>query len=230
MLAVGLRLRKPAYVERSVSRRGGSRRLVDRAFKRGFDVSTALVALALLLPLFLLVALAIWMVDGGSPFYSHNRLGRGRKNFGCLKFRTMRVDSQQALDRHLADNPAALAEWNLTRKLKDDPRITPIGHLLRKSSVDELPQLINIVRGDMSIVGPRPIVEAEIEKYGDASLAYFAVRPGLTGAWQVSGRSDTTYDERVRLDRHYVEHRSFVGDLVIIFRTIPAVFMVKGSY
>ncbi len=142
----------------------------------------------------------------------------------------MRADGDAILARHLADNPVARAEWARTRKLKNDPRITPIGQLLRKSSLDELPQLINILRGDMSLVGPRPIVDAEVEKYGEAAPAYFAVRPGLTGAWQVSGRSDTTYAERVRLDRDYVASRSFAGDILIIMRTIPAVFLVKGSY
>ena len=122
-------------------------------------MSAALTALIILLPLFVMFALAIWAVDGSSPFYRHRRLGRGQKSFGCLKFRTMRIDSQEALARHLSENPAALAEWNLTRKLKDDPRITPIGHVLRKSSLDELPQLVNIIRGEMSFVGPRPIVE-----------------------------------------------------------------------
>lgn len=208
----------------------GLGRIVDEALKRGFDVTVALVCLFLLMPLFGLVAAAIWAVDGGSPFYSHRRLGRDRKAFGCLKFRSMRMDSDEILRRHLAANPDALAEWAQTHKLKNDPRITAIGHLLRKTSLDELPQLINILRGEMSLVGPRPIVQAEVEKYGDAASAYFAVRPGLTGMWQVSGRSDTTYAERVRLDRQYVESRSFTGDIVIILRTVPAVFLVKGSY
>lgn len=204
--------------------------LLDRTMKRLFDAGVAALCLILLCPLFLLVALAIWSVDGGSPFYRHRRLGRGGRSFECLKFRSMRTDGDAVLARHLAANPAALAEWTRTRKLKDDPRITAIGQMLRKSSLDELPQLLNILRGDMSLVGPRPIVEAEVEKYGEAASAYFAVRPGLTGAWQVSGRSDTTYAERVRLDRDYVESRSFAGDILIIMRTIPAVLLVKGSY
>ncbi|GJE28442.1 sugar transferase [Methylobacterium organophilum] len=207
-----------------------ARRTVDRAFKRSFDFSLAFSVLAILLPLFALVALSIWIVDGGSPFFRHARLGRGRSSFGCLKFRTMRIDGQEVLARHLAENPDALVEWNRTRKLKDDPRVTPIGRVLRKTSLDELPQLINILRGEMSVVGPRPIVEEEVERYGDAAQAYFAVRPGLTGAWQVSGRSDTTYAERVRLDRQYVETWSFLSDLKIILRTIPVVFFVKGAY
>ncbi|GJD37511.1 UDP-glucose:undecaprenyl-phosphate glucose-1-phosphate transferase [Methylobacterium aerolatum] len=204
--------------------------LLDRAAKRAFDVAVALLCLILLSPLFALVALAIWSVDGGSPFYRHARLGRGGRGFGCLKFRSMRTDGDEVLARHLALSPTARAEWARARKLKRDPRVTPIGHLLRKSSLDELPQLLNVLRGDMSLVGPRPIVEAEVERYGEVAGAYFAVRPGLTGAWQISGRSDTTYAERVRLDRHYVESRSFAGDLLIIVRTIPAVFLIKGSY
>lgn len=208
----------------------GYGRIIDSALKRSFDVGLALTALLLLLPLFVLVALAISAVDGGSPFYSHRRLGRHGKTFGCLKFRSMRADGDAVLQAHLADNPAAMAEWTETHKLRHDPRITVIGHVLRKSSLDELPQLINVLRGEMSLVGPRPIVQAEVEKYGDAASAYFTVRPGLTGAWQVSGRSDTTYAERVRLDLRYVESRSFAGDVVIIMKTVPAVFMVKGSY
>lgn len=208
----------------------GQTRIIDQALKRTFDVSVALLCLFLLLPLFALVGVAIAAVDGGSPFYSHRRLGRNGKTFGCLKFRSMRLDGDEILRRHLAANPAAREEWEQTHKLKNDPRVTLVGHLLRKSSLDELPQLINIVRGEMSLVGPRPIVQAEVEKYGDAASAYFAVRPGLTGMWQVSGRSDTSYAERVRLDRQYVESRSFAGDMVIILRTVPAVFLVKGSY
>ncbi len=208
----------------------GLGKVVDLALKRAFDFSIAFAALVLLLPLFALVALAIWAVDGAAPFYSHRRLGLNQKTFGCLKFRSMRINGDAILQTYLAENPAAMAEWTETRKLKHDPRITVIGHVLRKSSLDELPQLINVLRGEMSLVGPRPIVQAEVEKYGDAASAYFAVRPGLTGAWQVSGRSDTSYAERVRLDRHYVESRSFVGDIVIIAKTVPAVFLVKGSY
>ena len=210
--------------------RYGRQRIHDRAMKRLFDLSVATAVLFLLLPLFAFVALAVWAVDRGSPFYSHRRLGRDGKTFGCLKFRSMRMNGDEILVQYLSENPTAQAEWAQSRKLKKDPRITAIGHLLRKTSLDELPQLINVIRGEMSLVGPRPIVEAEVEKYGDAAVAYFAVRPGLTGAWQISGRSDTTYAERVRLDRQYVESRSFAGDIVIIMRTVPAVFLVKGSY
>jgi exopolysaccharide production protein ExoY len=234
LLFAGLRAKRATAIALSeAADEGGTpieHPLLDRVMKRLFDAGVAALGLLLLCPLFILVALAIWSVDGGSPVYRHRRLGRGGRSFDCLKFRSMRTDGDAVLARHLAGNPAALAEWTRTRKLKDDPRITAIGHMLRKSSLDELPQLWNILRGDMSLVGPRPIVEAEVEKYGEAAAAYFAVRPGLTGAWQVSGRSDTTYAERVRLDRHYVESRSFAGDIMIIVRTIPAVLLVKGSY
>ena len=201
-----------------------------RAAKRGLDIAVAATALLLLLPLLALVSAAVWLGDRKSPIFSHRRLGRDGRSFGCLKFRSMVVDAEAVLVAHLADNAVARAEWDATHKLTHDPRVTPLGRVLRKTSLDELPQLINVLRGEMSLVGPRPIVEAEVEKYGDAAAAYFAVRPGLTGAWQISGRSDTTYAERVRLDQQYVESRSFAGDIVIILRTVPAVFLVKGSY
>ncbi|MEA1832113.1 sugar transferase [Methylobacterium durans] len=203
---------------------------LDGWLKRSFDLTAAASALLLLLPIFILIALLVRAYDGGPALYRHRRVGRGQSSFDCLKFRTMRTDSQEALRLYLSGNPAALEEWAQTHKLKEDPRITPVGAILRKTSLDELPQLINILRGEMSVVGPRPIIEAEIEKYGPDAPAYFAVRPGLTGAWQVSGRSDTSYAERVRLDRLYVESRSFRGDLVIVLRTIPAVFFTRGSY
>lgn len=203
---------------------------VESKAKRSFDLLTAATVLVLLIPLLLLVACLIRAHDGGPAFYRHQRLGRNQSRFACLKFRTMRTDSREALEKYLNSNPAAKIEWSQTHKLKDDPRITPIGRVLRKTSLDELPQLINILRGEMSIVGPRPIVGDEVEKYGPDAVAYFSVRPGLTGAWQVSGRSETSYEERVRLDRLYVETWSLMGDIAIILRTIPAVFFAKGSY
>lgn len=207
----------------------GTSRSAQSRLKRSFDIAAALSALLFLIPILILIAIAISVHDGGPAIYRHRRLGRGQSGFDCLKFRTMRADSQDVLMQHLRSDPVAMAEWSQTQKLKNDPRITPLGHILRKTSIDELPQLINVIRGEMSIVGPRPIVPAEVEKYGPAAAAYFAVRPGLTGAWQVSGRSDTTYAERVGLDRTYVETWSFRGDVAIILRTIPAVFFAKGS-
>lgn len=195
-----------------------------------FDRTSAAAGLLLLLPLFLMIALLIFARDPGPIFYGHRRIGRNGRTFRCLKFRTMVVDSDATLARHLASNRAAEREWAATRKLRHDPRVTRIGQILRRTSLDELPQLINILRGDMSVVGPRPIVEEEVALYGDAFDDYLSVKPGLTGLWQVSGRNDVDYERRVALDRHYVRTRSFRGDLIVILRTIGVVFFQKGSY
>lgn len=198
--------------------------------KRSFDLTFAVSMLLVLLPLFVIVAVAVKLSDGGPVFYRHRRVGRDGRLFGCLKFRTMRQDSQAALEAHLARDPAARQEWLETRKIKNDPRITSVGGVLRKTSLDELPQLLNILSGQMSVVGPRPIVPDEIAMYGSDAQHYLAVQPGLTGAWQVSGRNDTSYAERVRLDSDYVRNWSFATDLFIVARTVPAVFMSRGSY
>ncbi|MCJ2012058.1 sugar transferase [Methylobacterium sp. J-076] len=197
--------------------------------KRGIDVTVAGAALVLLLPLLLLVGTAVWMGDRKSPIFRHNRLGRGGTPFGCLKFRTMVVDAEGALAAHLAASAAARAEWAATHKLTDDPRVTALGRVLRKTSLDELPQLVNVLRGEMSLVGPRPIVQAEVARYGAAFSTCFAVPPGVTGLWQVSGRSETTYEERVALDLDYAAGWSLKRDLVILARTVPAVFAQRGS-
>ncbi len=162
--------------------------------------------------------------------YGHTRLGKGGRAFKCFKFRTMARDGDAVLSEHLAQNPQARREWETTRKLKDDPRITPLGRTMRKLSVDELPQFINVLVGDMSLVGPRPIVEAERDHYGTHIEAYYSIRPGITGAWQVSGRSNTSYDGRVRMDVDYVSSWSFKKDLVILAKTVPAVLSSEGSY
>ena len=204
--------------------------ILDRAPKRLFDLSVALSCLFLLLPLFVLVAFLVWAVDRKSPFYSHLRLGRGGKTFGCLKFRSMRMNGDEILRRHLAENPAAMAEWTQNRKLKNDPRITIIGHVLRKTSLDELPQLWNVVRGDMSLVGPRPIVVGEISRYGRYFEHYCAVRPGITGLWQVGGRNDVSYRRRVAYDVTYSRARSCAMNVKIIAYTVPSVLFQRGSY
>lgn len=199
--------------------------------KRTMDVLGALPALIVFSPFFLMIALLIKFTDGGRIFYGHKRVGRNGRDFYCLKFRTMVQNGDAVLDRHLAGNPAARAEWMATRKLQDDPRVTVVGAVLRKLSLDELlPQLVNILKGDMSIVGPRPVVRAELEYYGSALPVYLLSRPGLTGLWQVSGRSDVSYDARVAFDRQYVENWSLATDIVIIVKTIPAVCMSRGSY
>jgi Undecaprenyl-phosphate galactose phosphotransferase WbaP len=198
--------------------------------KRALDILGAGVGLVLLSPFFLIVALMV-RADGGPAFFAHQRVGRGGKLFGCLKFRSMVVDSQARLEALLANDPAARAEWEATRKLKNDPRITRIGRFLRSTSLDELPQLINVLRGEMSLVGPRPVQEAEIDRYYGASAAhYMAVRPGITGLWQVSGRSETSYESRVALDVSYVSRPSLLADISILLRTPVAVLSRRGAH
>jgi exopolysaccharide production protein ExoY len=193
------------------------------AAKRLIDIVIAGGTLLLLSPIFLMVAALVRVLMGGEVFYAQKRVGRGGVEFDCYKFRSMVADGDQVLKAHLAANPAARKEWDASRKLKDDPRVTPLGRILRKSSLDELPQLLNILKGDMSCVGPRPVVMSELERYGVHKIEYLRVRPGLTGAWQVSGRSQLTYAERVSLDTDYVQHWSLRRDLVILCKTIPAV-------
>jgi exopolysaccharide production protein ExoY len=198
--------------------------------KRGFDVVVAAIGLVALSPLLLMLALLVKLSDGGRIFYGHRRVGRDGNSFLCLKFRTMAENGDELLAAYLERNPQLRQEWLATRKLQNDPRITPVGSVLRKLSLDELPQLINILRGEMSFVGPRPVVEDELELYGAAVECYLKSRPGLTGLWQISGRNDVSYSARVAFDRHYVENWSFAFDLVIIVKTFPAVLSSRGSY
>jgi exopolysaccharide production protein ExoY len=207
-----------------------SARVVGGGFKRGFDITAALAAIVLLLPMFCLIALAIKLWDRGPVFYRHRRIGLRGAAFDCLKFRSMVMNGDEVLSRHLAANSAAAREWEETHKLKDDPRITPLGASMRKTSIDELPQLVNILKGEMSFVGPRPIVTAEVPKYGDAIDHYLSARPGLTGPWQVSGRNDVDYSTRVALDRGYVEDWSFWRDVSIIAKTARVVVTARGCY
>jgi exopolysaccharide production protein ExoY len=217
-------LKRPAVpVVRTGSAVGG-------ACKRRFDITAACIGLVLLIPLFLLIALAVKLADRGPIFYRHRRIGRNGVPFSCLKFRTMVPNAEAVLQSHLATNRLAAGEWKASRKLKDDPRITPLGLVLRKTSLDELPQLFNILTGDMSVVGPRPIVSAEVVKYGDAIDHYLRARPGLTGLWQISGRNDVDYGRRVALDRRYVEEWSFGRDLLIILKTSVVVLSSRGCY
>ncbi|MCJ2056403.1 sugar transferase [Methylobacterium sp. J-048] len=202
---------------------------VGWAAKRGLDTAVALTALCLLLPLLLFIALLIWISDGSAPIFRHVRLGRHGRPFGCLKFRSMVPDGDAILAGHLAAYPQARAEWEATHKLTRDPRVTTLGQVLRKTSLDELPQLWNVMRGEMSLVGPRPIVQSEVTRYGAAFATCFSVPPGLTGLWQVSGRSDTTYAERVALDLDYAGRWSLRRDIAIMLRTVPAVLRQRGS-
>jgi len=197
--------------------------------KRVFDLVVAGAALVLLSPVLAVIALFIRAHDGGPALYRQERIGLGGRTFKCLKFRSMGVDGDACLAAHLATNPAAGREWALNRKLRVDPRITPIGKLLRKTSLDELPQLLNVVRGEMSLVGPRPVVDAELARYDLAKVHYMRARPGLTGLWQVSGRSHTSYRQRVEFDRAYVNRWNFLWDVSIIARTIPALLFRSGA-
>lgn len=198
--------------------------------KRLFDLLAASILLFALLPLMLFVALAIYSTERGPILYGHDRIGYKGRRFRCLKFRSMAPDSDALLARYLVDNPGARAEWEASQKLKHDPRITPLGRFLRATSLDELPQLINVIRGEMSLVGPRPIVSAEMVRYGNQIEAYTCARPGITGLWQVSGRSDVDYGRRVMLDSHYVRTWSLPGDVLILLRTVKVVFSQSGSY
>jgi exopolysaccharide production protein ExoY len=199
------------------------------ALKRALDILGAGTLLLLLAPVFLLLALLV-RADGGPALYAHRRVGRGGEGFGCLKFRSMVVDSQARLEALLASDPSARAEWEANRKLRHDPRVTRIGRILRATSLDELPQLINVLRGEMSLVGPRPVIQAELDGYyGAAAAHYISVRPGITGLWQVSGRSDTSYAQRVALDVAYVSRPSLWRDVMILLRTPVAVLSRKGA-
>jgi len=197
---------------------------------RVLDVVLAGLSLALVAPLLLLIACAVRIDSHGPALFVHRRIGRFGRAFPCLKFRTMVVDADRVLIEHLAHSPDARAEWERDHKLRRDPRITRLGRFLRRSSLDELPQLFNILIGQMSVVGPRPIVEAEIVRYGAHFADYCSVRPGLTGPWQISGRNDVSYDERVLLDSRYAHAKSLLGDLAIICRTVPSVLLASGSY
>lgn len=197
--------------------------------KRTFDIVVATTMLLFALPAIFFIAVIMFSTDRGPILFSHERIGQNGKRFRCLKFRSMVVNSQEALRRHLELVPQARVEWEATQKLRDDPRVTPLGRFLRVTSLDELPQLINVIRGEMSLVGPRPIVQDEVVRYADQIEHYAAVRPGITGLWQVSGRSDVDYDRRVQLDTLYVREWSFIGDLVILIKTVKVVVMRTGS-
>lgn len=199
------------------------------ASKRTLDIALILLVLPFLGLLMLGLALLIKQRDKGPMLYGHRRIGFDGREFNCWKFRTMVVNGDEVLEQHLKENPEDAVMWREQRKLTNDPRVTPIGQVLRKLSLDELPQLLNVLKGEMSLVGPRPIVRDELAHYGSTARYYLATRPGLTGLWQVSGRSNTTYAERVRMDRHYVVQWTLLSDLRIIARTVPALITSKGA-
>lgn len=200
------------------------------AVGRILDVAIAVAALIALLPLFLLLSMAIRLHDGGPVFFGHQRIGKDGTAFRCWKFRSMVIDAEERLQRLLGEDPAAAREWCETQKLRNDPRVTPLGKVLRRTSLDELPQLFNVLRGEMSIVGPRPIVSSESVRYGHYYALYCRVRPGMTGLWQISGRSDISYLERIVLDAKYVASKTVLRDLKIMCLTVPRVLGFRGSY
>lgn len=200
---------------------GWRKRALDIVIAGGLAVFTA--------PLLLAIAVAIKLQDGGPILFRHARRGHRGTTFTLLKFRTMRVDAEEALATLLAQDETAAADWHRSHKLTRDPRVTRLGRFLRRSSLDELPQILNVLRGEMSIVGPRPIVEEEHTRYRSFGRYYDAALPGITGLWQVTGRSDTTFQERIAMDATYVAGWTFRGDVMILLNTIPAVLFARGA-
>lgn len=197
--------------------------------KRLLDIGISAIALFLLSPVMILVALLIRIKMGNPIIFSHWRVGYDGKPFRCLKFRTMVCDGDAILQNHLAENPAAFLEWQATQKLKNDPRVTAFGNILRRTSIDELPQLLNVLRGDMSCVGPRPVHATELARYGRQSRHYLRARPGLTGQWQVSGRNSTSHNSRIAMDTLYVRNWSLAHDIALMVKTIPAVLRTSET-
>ncbi|MBA1373921.1 sugar transferase [Sphingomonas ursincola] len=197
---------------------------------RTLDAIGAVLLLILFGPLMVLVAIGVFVSDPGPVVFRQKRIGRGGHQFDCLKFRTMTVDAEHRLAHLLANDPIARAEWDRDQKLRKDPRIVGIGHFLRKSSLDELPQLFNVLRGEMSLVGPRPIVAEEIGRYGRYFSHYCAVRPGITGLWQISGRNDVDYRRRVAFDVIYARKGTAMANVKILLLTVPSVVASRGSY
>ncbi len=205
--------------------------LVNEKTKRIFDIVVAILLIPFLLPIIGFIALLIKLDSRGPIFFAHTRVGKDGKPIKVYKFRTMCVDAEEKLKELLRKDPEARKEWETYFKLKNDPRVTRVGRFLRKTSLDELPQIFNVIKGDMSFVGPRPVVKEEIEKYyKDLAVFYYKVKPGITGLWQVSGRNDTDYNLRVRLDIQYVLNWSFWLDLLIMLKTIKVVLKREGAY
>ncbi|WP_019587352.1 undecaprenyl-phosphate galactose phosphotransferase WbaP [Deinococcus apachensis] len=214
----------------SLEIRNNLRSVQARVIKRGIDLVGAVLGGLLIFPGLLLIALAIRLDSPGPVVYRARRLGRGGQSFDCFKFRSMHHDAEEKLNHMLDSDPALRAEFEATHKLKNDPRVTRVGAFLRKTSLDELPQLANVLLGTMSLVGPRPIVQAEVEKYGEVYEVYKQIRPGMTGYWQANGRSDTSYDERVAMDRFYVTNWTPWLDMVVMIQTVRVVLMGRGAY
>jgi exopolysaccharide production protein ExoY len=223
---VGILLGRAIEPRRRSAWPGGS--ALDGAYTVVNQVLAA-AAIVLLSPVLLTIAWLIWRVDGTPITFAHGRVGHRGRIFRCIKFRTMVLDSQAVLEALLEHDPAAREEWERDHKLGDDPRVTPIGRFLRRTSLDELPQLFNILAGHMHFVGPRPVTLAELQRYGAWRRHYLSVKPGLTGLWQVSGRNATTYARRVQLDAEYVERRNPLLDLWIVLRTFKVIVTREGA-
>ena len=203
-------------------------RFLYQFIKRLFDILVSGLSLIIFSPIYLLIVILIRIDSKGKAFYKHKRIGKQGEPIYLYKFRSMYSDSEERLEKMLKD-PEIRKEWEENFKLENDPRITKVGKMLRRTSLDELPQLINILRGEMSIVGPRPVIESEIEKYGEEKEKFLSVIPGLTGWWACNGRSCTSYEDRKKLELYYVEHRSISLDLKIMFKTFISVIKGNGA-
>ena len=222
------RVRKeaPATTPRTIE--SAPRHALALVVQRGMDLTIAMMCLLIVWPVMLAAAIMVWLSSPGPIFYSQRRFGRDGQIFDCLKFRTMQVGADRLLRDLLESSPATAAIWKKDRKLPDDPRVTYFGRFLRRYSIDELPQLFNVVRGEMSIVGPRPLATDEAHFYADAFAAYCSLKPGITGPWQVSGRNQVSFEGRAQLDCEYARTKSVGQDVLIILRTIPVVLRGTG--
>lgn len=201
------------------------------AVKRTFDLCFSASLTIALLPLYCLIALIVGLTSRGPIIYGHKRVGRGGKAFNCYKFRTMYKDADERLKLILQENPHLNQEWKKSRKLQNDPRVTPIGSFLRKTSLDELPQFWNVLKGDLSVTGPRPVVEEEVRLHlGLKAAKILSIRPGITGIWQTSGRSSISYEQRIALDEKYVDEHTLWMDIKLVLKTIPCMIFSKGAY
>lgn len=222
---------KPVNNIRIINKEKTNKKILYRAIKRMIDIIGAIVGIIFLIPTTIAVCLArkISKEDKGPLFYEQLRYGKNGKVFRLYKFRSMCIGADEKLKKYLEESEEIRKEFQKTHKLQNDPRITKIGNFLRKTSLDELPQMINILKGDMSFVGPRPVVEKEVEEYGKNKEKFLSVKPGLTGYWQVNGRSNTTYEERMEMELYYVDNCSLWLDIKIFFKTFIAVFKKEGA-
>lgn len=220
-----------AIVQPNIKEKVEVRKVLYKVVKRLIDILGGLVGCVLLVPITVAVYIArkVLKEDDGPLFYEHLRYGKDGKKFRIYKFRSMCIDADKRLKEYLEQNEEARIEFEENHKLKDDPRITKLGKFIRKTSIDELPQFINVLKGDMSLIGPRPIVDGEIEKYGENKDKFLSVRPGLTGYWAANGRSDITYEERMKMELYYVDNISFKLDIQIFFKTIISVVKKEGA-